>query len=49
MHVIFLLWEIITGRAVSQKVLERAQSVGMILLLGLLLYANGLDIIKGFF
>ena len=48
-HVIFLLWEIVTGRAVSQKVLERAQSVGMILLLGLLLYANGLDIIKGFF
>lgn len=48
-HVIFLLWEIATGRAVSQKILERSQSVGMILLLALLLYANGLDIIKSFF
>ena len=48
-HVIFLLWEMLTGRAVSQKVLERAQTIGMLLLLGLLLYANGLDVIKGFF
>jgi len=48
-HVIFLLWEMITGRSVSQKVLERAQTIGMLLLLGLLLYANGLDVIKGFF
>jgi regulator of sigma E protease len=48
-HVIFLLWEMVTGRAVSQKIMERAQVVGMILLLGLLLYANGLDVIKGFF
>lgn len=48
-HVLFLLWEMLTGRAVSQKVLERAQTVGMLLLLALLLYANGLDVIKGFF
>jgi regulator of sigma E protease len=47
-HVIFLLWEMITGRAASQKVLEYAQMVGMFLLLGLLLYANGNDILKLF-
>lgn len=45
-HVMFLLWEMITGRAVSQKTLERAQMVGMVLLLALLLYANGLDLLK---
>lgn len=47
-HVMFLLWEVITGRPVKQKVLEYAQMVGMILLLGLLLYANGNDIVKLF-
>lgn len=47
-HVMFLLWEMITGRAANQKVLEYAQMVGMFLLLGLLLYANGNDILKLF-
>ena len=47
-HVIFLLWEMITGKAANQKVLEYAQMVGMFLLLGLLLYANGNDILKLF-
>ena len=45
-HVIFLLWEMITGKAASQKVLEYAQMVGMILLLGLMLYGNGMDIVR---
>lgn len=45
-HVMFLFWEMITGRAVSQKVLERAQFIGMILLLGLMLYGNGMDIFR---
>ena len=45
-HVIFLLWEMITGKAASQKVMEWAQMVGMILLLGLMLYGNGMDIIR---
>ena len=45
-HVIFLLWEMITGKAASQKVLEYAQMVGMILLLGLMLYGNGMDIFR---
>ncbi|HLP14578.1 MAG TPA: RIP metalloprotease RseP [Flavobacteriales bacterium] len=47
-HVMFLVWEMITGRAPHQKVLEYAQMVGMVLLLGLLLYANGNDIMKLF-
>jgi regulator of sigma E protease len=45
-HVMFLFWEMITGKAVSQKILERAQFVGMILLLSLLLYGNGMDIFR---
>lgn len=47
-HVLFLIWEMITGRAANQKVLEYAQMVGMVLLLGLLIYANGNDILKLF-
>ncbi len=47
-HVMFLLYEIITGRKPSDKFLEYAQMAGMILLLGLLLYANGNDIFKLF-
>jgi regulator of sigma E protease len=45
-HVMFLLWEMITGKAVSQKIMERAQMVGMVLLLGLMLYGNGMDIVR---
>jgi regulator of sigma E protease len=42
----FLLWEVITGRKVNDKVMEIATTAGMILLIGLLLYANGLDVIR---
>lgn len=45
-HVMFLLYEMIAGKAPNQKFLERAQLVGIILLLGLLLYANGNDIYR---
>lgn len=48
-HVVFLLYEMITGKEAPQKVLEYAQYVGFILLLGLLLYANGNDIYSHFF
>jgi len=47
-HVLFLLYEIITGRKPSDKFLEQAQIVGMVLLIGLLLFANGNDIVKLF-
>ena len=44
-HVMFLLYEMITGRAPGQKFMEYAQYVGFFLLLGLILYANGKDLI----
>ncbi len=45
-HVLFLLFEVITGKKPSDKFLEYAQIAGMILLLALLVYANGNDIIR---
>ena len=42
-HVLFTLIEMITGRKPSEKFLEYAQIVGMVLLLALMLYANGND------
>lgn len=45
-HVFFLLCEMVTGRKVSEKVLETAQWIGMIFLLLLLLYANGADVLR---
>jgi regulator of sigma E protease len=47
-HVMFLLYEVITGRKPNEKVMEYAQYAGMILLLTLLLYANGNDVIRLF-
>jgi regulator of sigma E protease len=47
-HVLFLLVEMITGRKLPEKFLEYAQTVGMILLLSLLLFANGNDIFRLF-
>lgn len=47
-YVFFLLWEIITRRKVSDKVMERATAVGLVLLLGLMLYANGMDVFREF-
>ena len=48
-HVMFLLYEVITRRKPSDKFLEYAQMAGMGLLLLLLLYANGNDLIRAFF
>jgi regulator of sigma E protease len=47
-HVLFLLIEMITGKKLPEKFLEYAQTAGMILLLSLLLYANGNDIFRLF-
>ena len=47
-HVLFLLFEIITGRKPSDKFLEYSQIVGMVILFSLLIYANGNDIWKLF-
>ena len=48
-HVVFLLYEMITGKEAPQKVLEIAQYVGIVLLLSLMLYANGNDVYRIFF
>jgi regulator of sigma E protease len=48
-HVVFLLYEMITGKEAPQKVLEYAQTIGFFLLIALLLYANGNDIYRAFF
>jgi len=45
-HVMFLLYEVVTGRKPSDKFLEYAQITGMIILLALLIYANGNDIMR---
>jgi regulator of sigma E protease len=45
-HVMFLLFEVITGRKPSDKFMEYAQIVGMAIILILLLYANGNDVVK---
>lgn len=45
-HVMFTLWEMITGKPVPQKVLENAQMIGVIFLLGLMVLIFGNDIVK---
>lgn len=47
-HVMFLLWEMVTGKSPSDKFLEYAQMFGFFILMGLLLLANGNDIINLF-
>ncbi|WP_299527119.1 RIP metalloprotease RseP [uncultured Lutibacter sp.] len=47
-HVMFTLYEMITGRKPNDKFLEYAQVTGFILLIALLLLANGNDIVKLF-
>ncbi len=48
-HVVFLLYEMISGREPSVRVQEIAQVAGMILVLGLIVYINGREIIQAFF
>jgi len=45
-HVMFLIYEMVTGRPPGDKFMEYAQMVGMGLLFALLLYANGNDVVK---
>ena len=45
-HVMFLLYEIVTRRKPSEKFMEYAQIVGMVIILGLLIYANTNDILR---
>lgn len=48
-HVMFLLYEMITRRKPNEKFMEYATIVGMVLIFGLVIYANGNDIFKAIF
>ena len=45
-HVMFLLYEMISGRKPNEKFMEYAQMIGFFLILALVLYANGNDIYR---
>jgi len=45
-HVMFLLFEVVTGRKPSDKFMEYAQIAGMVIIFSLLIFANGNDIIR---
>ncbi len=47
-HLLFIIYEMITGRAPSQKFMEVAQTVGFFIIISVVLLANGSDIIKLF-
>ena len=48
-HILFLLWEIVTGKKPGEKFLERAEWVGFLLLMALMIYANLNDVIRMLF
>ncbi len=48
-YVVFLLYEMVRGKPVPDKVQQYAQSIGMFIILGLLLFANGMDVIRAIF
>ncbi len=48
-HVMFLLYEMISGRKPNEKVMEYAQIVGFFILIALVLYANGNDVYRWLF
>lgn len=48
-HVMFLLYEVVTGRKPSDKFMEYATMVGFVIVLGLVVFANGLDIWRALF
>ncbi|MDR1407392.1 MAG: RIP metalloprotease RseP [Tannerella sp.] len=48
-HVMFLIYEVVARRKPSDKFLEYAQIAGLIILFGLLIYANGNDLFRLFF
>lgn len=47
-YVVFLLFEMVTGKPVNEKIQNYAQMVGMAFILFLLVYANGLDAFRAF-
>lgn len=48
-HVLFLIYEVVSRRKPNEKFMEYAQVAGMVLLLALVLYANGMDVVRAIF
>lgn len=48
-HVVFLLYEMVSGRKPNEKVMEYAQMVGFFILIALVLFANGNDVYRWLF
>ena len=48
-HVMFLLYEMVSGRKPNEKVMEYAQMIGFFIIIALVLYANGNDVYRYFF
>jgi regulator of sigma E protease len=48
-HVMFLLYEVVSGRKPSDKFMEYATIIGFVIVIGLVVFANGLDIKRIFF
>jgi len=48
-HAMFTIYEMLTGKKPNDKFMEHAQLIGILLLLSLFLFANGMDAYKGFF
>lgn len=47
-YILFVLWEMITGKKVSDKFMQRALTIGMYFVLALLIFSNGNDIVRAF-
>ena len=47
-YVVFLLWEVITGKVPSDRFMEIVNYIGFIVLMGLMIFALGLDISRWF-
>ena len=47
-HVMFLLYEMVSGRKPSDKFMEISTMIGFFILIAIVLYANGNDIVRAF-
>ncbi len=45
-YILFILWEMITGKKVGDKFMQRALTIGMYFVLALLIFSNGNDIVR---
>lgn len=48
-YILFLLYEMVSGKEPSRKFMEYAQTVGLVIVLSLLVFSNGMDIYRAFF